>query len=73
MVLNVIGVSSWFSFIISDIVNGADCLSYAVLIHLLWPSRSILYLIKGDTPLPTFELEITGNIFKKITAKNYYS
>jgi hypothetical protein len=35
-------------------------LSYAVLIHLLWPSRSILYLIKGESPLPTFELEITG-------------
>ena len=44
----------------SDITDGADFLSYAVLIHLLWPSRSILYLIKGESPLPTFELEITG-------------
>lgn len=62
----------WKHKIILNIVNGADCLSYAVLIHLLWPSRSILYLIRGDTPLPTFELEITGLLDDQDTTPGFF-
>ncbi|CAG2257519.1 unnamed protein product [Mytilus edulis] len=58
--------------IILNIINGADWLSYMVLIHLLWPSRSILYLIKGDTPLPTYELEITGLLDDQETTPGFF-
>ncbi|XP_076097602.1 integral membrane protein GPR180-like [Mytilus galloprovincialis] len=62
----------WKHKIILNIINGADWLSYMVLIHLLWPSRSILYLIKGDTPLPTYELEITGLLDDQETTPGFF-
>lgn len=62
----------WKHKIILNIQNGADCLSYAVLVHLLWPSRSILYLIKGESPLPTFELEITGLLDDQETGRGFF-
>lgn len=46
---------------IAGITNGADLLSYLILLHLLWPSRSILYLLKGEEPIP-YDLLITGKI-----------
>ena len=46
---------------IEGITNGADLLSYLILLHLLWPSRSILYLLKGEEPIP-YDLLITGKL-----------
>ena len=60
----------WFSvtelehfYFVAGITYAADVLSYIVLIHLLWPSRSVLYLIKGDTPLPQYDLEAAGKYY----------
>lgn len=50
----------WRYKTILSITYAADFLSYLVLIHLLWPTRSVLYLIKGDTPLPQYDLEAAG-------------
>lgn len=52
----------WRYKTILSITYAADTLSYIVLIHLLWPSRSVLYLIKGDAPLPQYDLEAIGLI-----------
>jgi len=46
--------------LISGITYGADWISYVILIHLIWPSRSVLYLIKTDMPLSQYELEASG-------------
>ena len=50
-----------FALYIEGITNGADLLSYLILLHLLWPSRSILYLLKGEEPIP-YDLLITGKL-----------
>ncbi|KAJ8309440.1 hypothetical protein KUTeg_014314 [Tegillarca granosa] len=50
----------WKHKIILSISNAGDLLSYCVMIHLLWPSRSVLYLIKSDEVSIPYELEITG-------------
>ena len=47
---------------ISGITYAADWISYVVLIHLFWPSRSVLYLIKGEQPLPQYDLEAAGRV-----------
>lgn len=52
----------WRYKTILSITYAADLLSFIVLIHLLWPSRSVLYLIKGDMPLPQYDLEAAGLI-----------
>ena len=50
----------WRYKTIISINYAVDVLAYLVLIHLLWPSSSILYLVNGDRPLVTYDLEITG-------------
>ncbi|ESO94273.1 hypothetical protein LOTGIDRAFT_118765 [Lottia gigantea] len=50
----------WRYKTILSISYAAEILGYIVLIHLLWPSRSVLYLINGEVPLQTWDLEITG-------------
>ena len=50
-------------YLVAGITYAADVLSYIVLIHLLWPSRSVLYLIEGDTPLPQYDLEAAGKYY----------
>ncbi|KAK3596020.1 hypothetical protein CHS0354_032543 [Potamilus streckersoni] len=49
----------WRYKTILSITNAADYLSYLVLIHLLWPSRSVLYLIKQE-PSITYDMEVAG-------------
>lgn len=42
-------------------MNCADFLSYCVMVHLLWPSRSYLYFnLKVPTRIPLEDLEFTG-------------
>ncbi|XP_071079694.1 transmembrane protein 145-like [Haliotis cracherodii] len=50
----------WRFKTVLSISYAADVLAYAVLIHLFWPSKSVLYMIKGEVPLQTYDLEITG-------------
>lgn len=73
VILNTQFSALWKKKIMLCITNGADLLSYLILLHLLWPSRSILYLLKGEEPIP-YDLLITGildedqdevNIFKR--------
>nr|KAG5712887.1 hypothetical protein BaRGS_007484 [Batillaria attramentaria] len=49
----------WRYKTILSISYAADILAYAVLVHLFWPSRSILFMV-NERPLPTYDLEITG-------------
>ncbi|KAH9507238.1 hypothetical protein Btru_056697 [Bulinus truncatus] len=44
----------------SGINYAVDILAYAVLVHLFWPDRTILFIVEGERPLPTYDLEITG-------------
>ncbi|KAH3854170.1 uncharacterized protein LOC127875469 isoform X2 [Dreissena polymorpha] len=58
-------IANQFSYLwryktILSITYGADWLSFLVLIHLFWPSRSVLYLIKGEQPLSQYDLEAIG-------------
>lgn len=48
---------------ISGISYAVNSLANAVIIYLLWPNQSILYLVQGERPLPTYDLEITGRSF----------
>lgn len=50
----------WRYKTILSITYGADFLSAICLVHLLWPSRSVLYLIKQDGLIGTYEMEVTG-------------
>ncbi|XP_012941217.2 transmembrane protein 145 [Aplysia californica] len=50
----------WRYKTIISINYAVDILAYAVLVHLFWPARSILFLVEGERPLPTYDLEITG-------------
>ncbi|XP_061172443.1 uncharacterized protein LOC133181832 [Saccostrea echinata] len=59
VILNTQFSALWKKKIMLCITNGADLLSYLILLHLLWPSRSILYLLKGEEPIP-YDLLITG-------------
>ncbi|XP_062596858.1 uncharacterized protein LOC134258349 [Saccostrea cucullata] len=59
VILNTQFSALWKKKIMLCITNGADLLSYLILLHLLWPSRSILYLLKGEDPIP-YDLLITG-------------
>ena len=45
----------------AGVMHSADFLSYCVLVHLLWPSRSNLYFnLKVETRIPLEDLEFTG-------------
>ena len=46
----------------AGISYAVDILAYAVLLHLFWPSRSVLFMVNGERPLPMYDLEITGEI-----------
>ncbi|XP_060068934.1 uncharacterized protein LOC132549052 [Ylistrum balloti] len=62
-VLAIIGTqisALWKHKTILTITLGSDLLCVLVMIHLLWPSRSILYLIKTESTISTYDLEITG-------------
>lgn len=50
----------WRYKTILSITYGADFLSAICLVHLLWPSRSVLYLIKQDGLVGIYEMEVTG-------------
>ncbi|XP_050404365.2 uncharacterized protein LOC126820431 [Patella vulgata] len=50
----------WRYKTILSISYAAKILGYIVLINLLWPTKSVLYLINGEIPLQTWDLEITG-------------
>ncbi|CAG5134447.1 unnamed protein product [Candidula unifasciata] len=50
----------WRYKTIISINYAVDILAYAVLVHLFWPARSILFLVEGERPLQTYDLEITG-------------
>ncbi|XP_013067214.2 uncharacterized protein LOC106055487 [Biomphalaria glabrata] len=50
----------WRYKTILSINYAVDILAYAVLVHLFWPARSILFIVEGERPLPTYDLEITG-------------
>ncbi|CAL1527571.1 unnamed protein product [Lymnaea stagnalis] len=50
----------WRYKTILSINYAVEILAYAVLVHLFWPARSILFLVEGERPLPTYDLEITG-------------
>lgn len=50
----------WRYKTILSISYAVDILAYAVLLHLFWPSRSVLFQVNGERPLPMYDLEITG-------------
>ena len=49
-------------FLCTGISYAVDILAYAVLLHLFWPSRSVLFMLNGERPLPMYDLEITGTV-----------
>ncbi|PVD26526.1 hypothetical protein C0Q70_14203 [Pomacea canaliculata] len=50
----------WRYKTVLSINYAVDILAYAVIIHLFWPSRSVLFMVNGERPLPVYDLEITG-------------
>ncbi|XP_076463418.1 integral membrane protein GPR180-like isoform X2 [Babylonia areolata] len=50
----------WRYKTILSISYAVDIFAYAVLLHLFWPSRSVLFMVNGERPLPIYDLEITG-------------
>ena len=42
-------------------MNAADFLSYCIMIHLLWPSRSYIYFnLKVEARIPMDDIEFSG-------------
>ena len=42
-------------------MNAADFLSYCVMLHLLWPSRSFIYFnLKVEARIPMDDIEFSG-------------
>jgi hypothetical protein len=56
--------------LVTGITYAADFLSYLVMVHLLWPSRSYLYfnLLKTGARPPLEELEFTGLMSRDSTS-----
>ncbi len=53
--------SIYYVSCVVGVMGAADFLSYMVVVHLLWPSRSYLYFnLKTETRLSLEELEFTG-------------
>ncbi|GAB1604298.1 uncharacterized protein LOC115219095 [Argonauta hians] len=50
----------WRFKTILSISFAANFLSAVCIVHLLWPSRSVLYLIKQDELIGAYEMEVTG-------------
>ena len=45
----------------AGVTNSADFLSYCVMVHLLWPSRSQLYFnLTVESRLPLGDLQLSG-------------